>query len=344
MHGQGPTLDGRPVRSMHAVARAVRKASRIIRRQGYDSDITAGFTEAFRRVRPDAVLAEYGWRAVDVDAACQKSGIPLIAHFHGYDASEHAYLEKMRAGRYQSMFRNAAAIVAVSQAMRSRLISLGCSPEKVHWSPYGVDCAAFDGGTPEQTPPIFLAVGRFTEKKAPHLTIEAFARVHHQCPAARLRMIGFGPLQERCEKLVQELGIAAAVTFLGVCPPSVVQHEMKQARCFVQHSVRAPNGDSEGTPVAVLEAGAAGLPVVSTLHEGIPDVVLDNETGFLVSEGDVAAMAERMLLIAHDATLAVRLGRQAQARIRDHFTMEKSIRRLWEIIEGAIRSDLRVHQ
>jgi glycosyltransferase involved in cell wall biosynthesis len=339
VQSNGPVLDGHSVRSMHFVARALRKANRMLTGQTYDSDVTAGYLAAFRRCRPDAVLAEYGGCALGIHEACRTAGIPLIAHFHGYDASLHSNLREMEKEPYQSMFRDAAAIIAVSIAMRRRLISLGVCPTKVYWNPYGVDCAQFDGADPANAPPVFLAVGRFTEKKAPQLTLKAFARVYKVRPDAQLRMIGFGPLEETCKNLARELGIADAVTFLGSCAPAVVQQQMKSARCFVQHSIEASNGDSEGTPVAILEAGATGLPVVSTLHAGIPDVVIDGETGFLVAEGDVAAMADRMLRLVLDAQLAATLGRQAHARIRTHFSMEKSIGGLWAIIEAAIQSN-----
>jgi glycosyltransferase involved in cell wall biosynthesis len=259
----------------------------------------------------------------------------LIVHFHGYDASERQTLDEWRK-HYLSLFRDAAAVVAVSHAMRRRLIELGAPPEKVHRNPYGVDCTAFGGADPAAVGPRFLAVGRFCEKKAPTLTLRAFAAVRRACPGARLRMIGFGPLLDPCIELASELGIADAVDFLGACPPAVVQEEMRQARCFVQHSVVAPDGDSEGTPVAILEAGASGLPVVSTRHAGIPDVVLEGTTGFLVAEGDVAAMADRMLRLAQDPALAAAFGRAARERIESEFSMPKRIGCLREIIVSCL--------
>jgi glycosyltransferase involved in cell wall biosynthesis len=111
---------------------------------------------------------------------------------------------------------------------------------------------------------------------------------------------------------------------------------MKQARAFVQHSVTASHGDSEGTPVAILEAGAIGLPVVSTRHGGIKDVVVEGQTGFLVEEGDVQGMAERMLCLARDASLAERLGCNARNRICAEFSMENSIDNLSRIMKNAV--------
>lgn len=110
---------------------------------------------------------------------------------------------------------------------------------------------------------------------------------------------------------------------------------MRAARCFVQHSVEAPDGDCEATPVGVLEAGASGLPVVATRHDGITDVVVEGETGLLVEERDVRGMAEAVPGLARDP-LAARLGRAARRHVRTHFSSAHSIERLWSIIAGSV--------
>jgi colanic acid/amylovoran biosynthesis glycosyltransferase len=244
------------------------------------------YLKVFRRARPRAVLAEFGQSGVVVLDACRRMDLPLIVHFHGADISKHEVL-RTYADAYRSLFRQARAIVAVSRAMQQRLMSLGAPPEKMHCNPCGVDCGVFSRASPATTGPVFVAVGRFVEKKAPQLTILAFARVHQRHPDARLRMIGDGPLLDACRDLPRGLGVAPAVTFLEAQPHSVIQEEMRNARGFVQHSVEAASGDSEGMPVAILEAGASGLPVVATRHAGIPDAVIEGTTGFLVDEHDV---------------------------------------------------------
>jgi glycosyltransferase involved in cell wall biosynthesis len=259
----------------------------------------------------------------------------LIVHFHGFDASQTRLLEEM-AEDYRRMFGDAAALVAVSRVMRQRLIDLGAPAGKVHWNPYGVDCTAFGKADPAAVPPVFLAVGWFCDRKAPQLTMRAFARVHESYPAARLRMIGGGPLLAPCRELARELAVAEAVDFLGVQPPPVVQEEMRRARGFVQHSVVTAEGETEGTPVAILEAGASSLPVVATRHAGIPDAVLDGQTGFLVAEHDVAGMAEQMLRLAGDPALAGDMGRRARRWIEAEFSLPGRIGRLREIIQSCL--------
>jgi glycosyltransferase involved in cell wall biosynthesis len=336
VHGWRPTVGERRVLSLPS--RLLHKAGRMLFRTGIEREVTAAYMKVFRDHRADAVLAEYGATGVVVGAACRRLGIPLVVHFHGFDASVRSLLEE-HVETYPAMFRSAAAIVAVSQAMRTKLISLGAPDAKVHYNPCGVDCGAFAGGSPADAPPVLLAVGRLVEKKAPQLTLTAFAEVFRAEPAARLRMIGDGPLLEACRELATALAIDQAVTFLGIQPPEVVQREMRGARAFVQHSVEGANGDCEGTPVGILEAGASGLPVVATRHGGIPDVVIEGETGFLVAEKDVSGMATHMLTLVRSPELAGRMGQQARARIEGHFSNARSLARLWSIIEAAGQED-----
>jgi colanic acid/amylovoran biosynthesis glycosyltransferase len=333
LYGWPLAHEGRPVLS--TPRRAVHKLTRTLRRDGIERELTDAYATAFGRAKADAVLAEYGTVGVQVKDACLKLGVPLVVHFHGFDASVREVLEEHRES-YPEMFRAACAVVAVSRAMQRKLVALGAPEEKVHYNPYGIDCGAFGGAEPESAPPAFVAVGRFVEKKAPHLTLRAFAEVRRAQPSARLRMVGEGPLLEGCRRLASELGVDDAVEFLGAQSHERVQAEMRAARCFVQHSVEAPNGDCEGTPLGILEAGASGLPVVSTRHAGIPDAVVEGETGLLVEEGDVNGMAGGMLKLAGDAALAGRMGRAARRHVAENFSVERSDRNLWAIIESCM--------
>jgi colanic acid/amylovoran biosynthesis glycosyltransferase len=334
VHGWRPMIDDRPILSRAEIA--LYKARRILLREPLARERTAAYTRAFARHDADAVLAEYGQTAAATVDACQALGIPLIAHFHGYDASVQSVLDE-QAAEYRKLFRHASAIVAVSRAMQQRLIELGAPAERVHWNPCGVDCDVFQATDPASSPPVLAVVGRLTEKKGPAYTIRAFARALLEVPEARLRLLGDGPLRGECESLVAELGIGHAVEFLGAQPHEAVGEVLRGARAFVQHSVVAASGDSEGTPVAVLEAGASGLPVLATRHAGIPDVVVHGETGLLVDERDVEGMATHMVAILRDPALAGRLGSAARAHVREHFSMERSIERLWNVIERSLK-------
>jgi glycosyltransferase involved in cell wall biosynthesis len=149
-------------------------------------------------------------------------------------------------------------------------------------------------------------------------------------------MIGDGYLLQSSQDLAHSLGISENVEFMGVCSAAQVALSLREARAFVQHSIRPVGGDSEGTPVAILEAAATGLPIVSTLHGGIKDVVQNGENGYLVAEGDVNSMATFMTMLAKDSELAGKLGAEARRRIAAQFSLDQSIRKLFEVLKASV--------
>lgn len=282
-----------------------------------------------------AVLAEYGTTGSNLAPACARSHIPLFVHFHGYDASIYDVLKAHRT-TYRIMFDIAAGVVAVSKSMKEQLLTLGAQANRLHLNPCGVDPLRFTGGDPQNQPPNFLAVGRFVEKKAPHVTIRAFSHVVKAVPHAKLIFVGEGHLLGHCKRLVRDLGLNESIIFLGTRNSDEVCQLMRESRAFVQHSCVARNGDSEGTPVSVIEAQMTGLPVIATRHAGIPDVVIDGETGFLVSEGDGISMSKHMIRLANDAKLAGKLGIAARLRAKRYFTLDRHIEQLAEMIKSGV--------
>jgi len=287
-----------------------------------------------RKNQVQVVLAQYGPMGVGLMDACRYAGAGLVVHFHGFDAYHHDTLAKYSLG-YRQLFGQAAALIAVSQDMKRQLVHLGVGAGKVYVNSCGVDTGRFAGAQPGEAPPHFVAVGRFTEKKGPLLTLRAFAKVLQICPEARLVMIGTGDLLAPAGQLAAELGIAEAVSFRGAQLQEQVAEALRNARVFVQHSVRAANGDSEGTPVSVLEAASMGLPVVSTLHGGIKDAVIHGESGFLVEEGDVEGMANYMYLLATDRRLAHAMGLRGRQHMQSHYELAERTRSLAGIIKLA---------
>ena len=290
--------------------------------------------EILKKGKFDVVLAEYGTHGAQIMEACRQQNIPLVVHFHGFDASVTSVLEEFR-DAYKRMFAIAKAIVVVSDPMRQRLLELGAPENKLRRTCYGIDCKKYGGAEPENSSIEFLSVGRFVEKKAPHMTLFAFQQLVDSFPEAKLKMIGDGTLLPICRDLARQLKIENHVTFMGAQSRASVQSEMKLARAFVQHSVCANNGDREGTPVAILEAGASGLPVVATRHEGIPDAVIDGHTGFLVEENDVNSMATALEKLARDKVSAGRLGRAGRDHIQQNFSQEMRIAELANILQMA---------
>jgi glycosyltransferase involved in cell wall biosynthesis len=263
--------------------------------------------------------------------------VPLVVHFHGYDAYQRSVLEAFER-RYRRVFEYADAIVVVSEHMRGQVVGLGARAESVHVIPCGVDPQAFSQARPGEAPARCLAVGRFVEKKAPHLLMLVMSRVLRAVPEARLTMVGSGPLLGPCRQLASALGIAHAIEFVGPLGHDAVAGWMREARAFLQHSITAADGDREGTPVSVMEALMAGLPVVATRHTGIAETVVDGRTGFLVDELDVAGMADRVVRLLQDPAEAAALGTAARAFALEHCAEAESLARLRNVLAAAAGS------
>lgn len=284
--------------------------------------LASNIVKSLRKNKVDVVLAQFGPMGAALVPICKEAKIPLVVHFHGADAYLHRYINPGE--RYQKLFRNAAKIIVVSDDMKQQLLNLGAPHELLVQTCYGPRKEFFDL-SPEYKSKQFLAVGRFVEKKAPYFTVLAFSKVLQVHPDAKLVMAGDGPLLGVCKNLVKYLKIEHAVTFSGPLSHRDVKNLMEVSLCFVQHSLTAEDGDKEGSPVAIIEAGAAALPVVATAHAGINLTVVHGQTGYLVQEGDVDGMAEYMIKICSDFSLARKLGNNGRLHININATVEKYI-------------------
>jgi glycosyltransferase involved in cell wall biosynthesis len=207
--------------------------------------------------------------------------------------------------------------VAVSDAIRAKALAAGFPPERTVTHRNGVDLARF-GHLSNPEPGLVLHVGRLVEKKGTALLLEAMAQVD-----GTLAVIGDGPLRRRLERRAAALGLGGRVRFLGSLPPDEVAGWMGRAWLLAAPSLTAADGDSEGLPTVVAEAAAASLPVVASDHSGLPEAVVDGETGFLVPEGDAHALATRIatLLLAPD--LRARMGAAARRLAEERFDAVK---------------------
>lgn len=277
---------------------------------------------SLRKNKVDVVLAEYGTHAHFILPYIKKADLPLVVHFHGFDASVIQVVKNHN--HYKEVFQYASKVVAVSQKMEQLLLEMGCPREKLVYNVYGPQ-PEFLEVQPKFTKKQFVAIGRFTDKKAPYYTVLAFKKALENHPDAKLIMAGDGYLLNTCKNLVKHLGMEAQVEFPGVIIPERYRELLSESIGFIQHSITAETGDMEGTPLAVLEASAAGLPVISTNHAGIPDVIIHGEAGLLCEEHEVAAMANNMLVLLDNPSLAKEMGQAGKKNILENFSMERHI-------------------
>ncbi len=280
----------------------------------------------------EKILCEYGPSGVEIMTIAKKLSIPLIVHFHGYDAYRNDILNSY-GKNYIELFKIASSIIAVSKHMKAQLVNLGCPEYKLHHLCYGIDSSVFNFAENAGKQVTFVSCGRFVEKKAPQLTIKAFGLVLRKTPNAKLVMIGDGELLEECERLANDLNIVSSIEFTGVLNQQQIAEKFKTATAFLQHSITTIQNDSEGTPLTIMEAMACGLPVIATKHGGIADIITDNETGFLVNEQDINGMAEKMRFIIENRKQAEIIGRAASEYILNNHTLELYTQKLFEVIK-----------
>lgn len=305
---------------------------------------SAEIKRRLRAARVDVLLANFGPTAAALQPLAEEMKLPFVAHFHGFDAHTQSVVSRYR-DSYRKLGQTAKAVVVVSNGMRSALVECGIPQEKIHVVRCGVIADRFP---PRATPPPtaqFLAVGRFVDKKAPYLTLLAFSKVRQQLPDARLIMVGNGELLETCVNLAASLNLSDAVEFPGPLGQERIAELLRSTSAFVQHSIEPHHGpqagDREGTPVAIMEAMVASVPVVSTRHAGIAEILSDGHSGLLVDERDVEGMARAMIRLGSSMELSARMGQNAREdALREH-TSDRCLGNLLKIItQAACKSEI----
>ena len=276
--------------------------------------------------RPNLILVDFGFHAVRVMEAAFWCQIPLVVHFRGSDASSRTKFHRLKS-RYRRLFQFSSGVIAKNKSMKLALEKLGADPESFLISPSGANPDLFFGAVPASSPLKFLSVGRLVEKKGPLQTLQAFCLLKDLLPESiyqkvELYIVGDGPLRGDMDTAVRTMNLSSQVKLLGVLSQEQIAEQMRTSRAFVQHSMVARDGDSEGNPVAIMEAQLCGLPVISTYHAGIPDVVVDGCTGILVREGDVDSMANAMRDLVLEPSMAARLGAAGRKRVLQAFTIQ----------------------
>lgn len=280
-----------------------------------------------------SVFAEFGPTGCSLMKVCKQMDLRLTVNFHGHDATVMPKRKLIRRA-YKFLNRNADAFVCGSLHFKKVLLALGFSAEKVFVIPCGIETSSFESISLIKDPNLVVAVGRFTEKKAPHLTIASFAQVLKDCPNSRLEMIGGGELLAFCKNLVEELGLQNNVILHGVQSHEFVKSKLAEASVFVQHSVVASNGDTESQGISLLEAMAASTPLVVTNHNGFKETVLEGDTGFLVDEKNIDKMAKRIIELLQNEQKRSRMGRLGRRRVLEYYEAKELAKKLKAIISA----------
>lgn len=288
------------------------------------------------------IHAHFGIDGVYAMTLAEKLKIPFLVTFHGYDitTSRTAIWRNRKLFYYQLIFheeqlkRKASAFIAVSNFIRTKLLEKGYPNDKVIQHYIGVDTAKFSPSSRKSDKRYILCVGRHTQKKGIDTLLRAFARIARKHPSVSLIQVGTGPMTTSLNTLATVLGINNRVRFLGAQSHETVLDLMRCAEVFALPSQTAENGDSEALGIVFNEASACAVPIVSTWHGGIPEAVLDGETGFLVPERDDAALAEKLDILLSDHALGKKMGQQGREFVCEVFDIRKQTAKLEAIYDS----------
>lgn len=249
---------------------------------------------------------------------------PLAVIFHAYDLT--VWLRESGDHAYAALFEQAALLLPISHRWQRKLLELGAQADKVSVLRMGVDCERLAYRPPRAAgdgPLRLLSVGRLVEKKGIAYAIEAIAAARGVLPNVRYSIVGDGPLREQLEHLVSELGLSDIVTFHGSLDSERLRELMLAQHGLLVPSVTAADGDMEGLPVVIMEAMALGVPVIASRHSGIPELVVDGETGWTMPERDAAALAATLKDWANSHELWPARAERARALIERDFDVRK---------------------
>src|SRR5205809_1194688 len=203
---------------------------------------------------------------------------------------------------------------------------------RIHRIYNGLDLAEFGRADFSSTLPLIITVGRWIPKKGFSDLIRACALLAGRGKSFKCEIIGEGPLENELREQIEALGLRNHVILTGAKPQPELRRRLSAANVFVLPSVIDPNGGMDNLPTVIMEAMATGLPVVSTNIGGIPEMVVENETGFLVPAGDSTGLAAAVEKLIDDRPLAQRFGQLGYERAQNLFSIEKNVRELYALL------------
>ena len=264
---------------------------------------------------------------------------PCIVSFHGADVMTRDHQPEYEKN-LRELLETLPLVLARSQSLCARLQSLGCPAEKIRLNRTGIPLDEFpffeNRRAPENDAWRFVQACRLIPKKGLRTALRAFALFNKHFPASRFVIAGEGPMRDEIENFSRELGIGNAIELRGFLGQADLRELYESAHVFIHPSETTADQNQEGIPNSMLEAMATGLPVLATLHGGIPEAVENGRTGFLVAERDHDALFRAMCELTASPQNALALGRSASESVRADFEQAKQIERLESFYDEAL--------
>ena len=286
-------------------------------------------------VRPCLVHAHFGFDGTNILPLAHRLRLPLIVTYHGQDATIlPEYLRQFRYGRrflqrQQLMKERCNQFIAVSEFIRRKLLDKSFPEEKIVVHYIGIDNQVFRPRSTILREPMVLFVGRLIEKKGCEFLIRAMQAVQETVPNVALVIVGEGPLRASLER--QAMSSLRHFTFVGLQTPEQIRGWMSRATVQCVPSVTAAVGDSEGLPTVVLEAMAMGTPVCAFSSAGIPEAIVNAESGLLAPERDWRTLTANIVTLFTDQGAWESISHAGKDKVRRDFDLRKQCVKLEKI-------------
>lgn len=288
-----------------------------------------------------AIHAHQGKHALDILPLAKKFRIPLIVHFRGRDASTQT-LDRFRKNviRYQDLVKHGSLFFAVCDFLAGELIKLGFPERKIHVLYGGIDLDLYPYTKvtiPKKGDIRIVSVARLVEKKGFFTLLRAFERIKDKHPRVSLHIIGTGEDEEKIKSYIIEKNLQERVFLHGAMHSNQIAVELKKSHLFCLPSETGEDGDVEGIPNALKEAMASGLPVISTVHGGIPELIEHKRTGYLCPEKDDVAIAKGIEYFLNHPKVWNKYTKNAREVIEEKFDLKKQMKeqeRLYRFIHS----------
>ncbi|EMH0543936.1 glycosyltransferase [Enterobacter hormaechei] len=271
----------------------------------------------------------------------QKKGIPLVTTLHGFDVTvSNKDLLASRSPAWINYLLHQHKVksqgdkfICVSDFIARQALQHGFPESKIIQHYIGIDVNKYQPRAKEDDQGIILHVARLVEKKGTAVLINAVKQVKLLNPDVKLVIIGEGPLLDGLKAQVTSLGLDQTVTFTGALPHVDVMAWMRKASMLVLPSITAKTGDAEGLGMVLLEAAVTGVPVIGTQHGGIPEAIIDEQTGFLVKERDDKQLADRISYLSNNENIRFIMGTNAREFVNQKFNLSQQTTKLEDIYQ-----------
>lgn len=269
------------------------------------------------------IHAHFGTNGALVAPTAKKLDLPLIVTLHGIDVG--VLMGKVPMNywfykrTYKQMLETASILLPASNELANCLVTLGANPDKIHVHRLGVDVNSFTPFNRPDRPAQFLMIGRQVEKKGFVYGIRAFAKIADKFPGTTLTLIGTGPLGDFLKELAVQTGFKDRIIFKGSIPSPQMPELLKNYDVLVAPCIVASNNDRDSGLIVLKEAGATAMASIGTYCGGLPEIIDNERTGFLVKQKEVDSLAGTMETLASDYALRTQMGIAARKKMEAEY-------------------------